>query len=87
MDDAAIRDIVVRLSRPHPSGGKVIERAAIVAEGEGAAEVVDWIIGRAGQGEATSPGRAGGLHGARLAGSARSDGPPLRYILPAGALD
>jgi hypothetical protein len=87
MDDAAIRDIVVRLSRPHPSGGKVIERAAIVAEGDSAAEVVDWIIGRAGQGEATSPPRAGGLHGARLADSARNDGTPLRYILPAGALE
>jgi hypothetical protein len=64
MEDAAIRDIVVRLSRPHLSGGKVIERAAIVAEGAAAADVVDWIIGRAG-----------------------SDGPPRRYILPAGALD
>jgi hypothetical protein len=87
MEDAAIRDIVVRLSRPHASGGKVIERAAIVAEGAAAADVVDWIIGRAGQGESAGPRRAGGLHGARLADSAGSDGPPRRYILPAGALD
>jgi hypothetical protein len=87
MDDASIRAIVVRLARPHPSGGKVIERAAILAEGDGATEVVDWIIGRAGHGEAAGPARSGGLHGARLAGPVRSAGPPLRYILPAGALD
>jgi hypothetical protein len=85
MDDAAIRDVVVRLARPHPSGGKVIERAAILAEGEGATDVVDWIIGRDGRGEAASTaGRSGGLHGA---GGDRTDRPPLRYILPAGALD
>ena len=66
MDDASIRAIVARLARPHPSGGKVIERAAIVAEGDSATEVVDWIIGRAGRGEAAGPARAGGLHGARF---------------------
>lgn len=87
MDDASIRAIVVRLARPHPSGGEVIERAAIVAEGGSATEVVDWIIARAGHGEATRPAPAGGLHGARLAGTVRTDDPPLRYILPAGVLD
>jgi hypothetical protein len=87
MDDASIHAIVARLARPHPSGGKVIERAAIVAEGDSATEVVDWIIGRAGHGEAAGPARAGGLHGARFAGTVRNDGPPLRYILPAGVLD
>ena len=87
-DDTAIRELVVRLSRPHPSGGKVIERAAILAEGAGAADVVAWILGHDGQGELTvAPSRERGLHGARLAGSGRSDDPPLRYILPAGALD
>ena len=87
MDDASIRAIVARLARPHPSGGRVIERAAIVAEGDSATEVVDWIIGRAGRGEAAVPARAGGLHGARFAGTVRKDGPPLRDILPAGVLD
>jgi len=86
-DDAAIRAIVARLARPHPSGGKVIERAAILAEGDNAGEVVDWILGRAGRSEAAAPARAGGLHGARFAGTERRDGPPLRYILPAGVLD
>ena len=87
MDDASIRAIVVRLARPHPSGGKVIERAAIMAEGGSATEVVDWIIARAGHGEAAGPARSGGLHGARPAGTVPKAGPPLRYILPAGALD
>lgn len=87
VDDAAIRAIVARLARPHPSGGKVIERAAIVAEGDSAGQVVDWILGRAGRSEAAAPARGGGLHGARFAGTAREDGPPLRYILPAGVLD
>ena len=31
--DEAIRAVVTRLSRPHASGGAVIERAAILAEG------------------------------------------------------
>jgi hypothetical protein len=87
MDDAEIRDLVVRLARPHPSGGKVIERAAILAAGPGSGDVVDWITRRDGQGETASAGRSGGLHGGRLAGAGRTDGPPLRYILPAGALD
>jgi hypothetical protein len=87
MEDAMIRDLVARLSRPHPSGGKVIERAAILAAGAGSDEVVQWIVRRDGQAETAGAGRAGGLHGGRLAGTGRSDGPPLRYVLPAGALD
>jgi len=87
MDDTAIRELVGRLARPHASGGKVIERAAILAEGEGADEIVAWIIGRDGEPVAALAGRAGGLHGGRLAGTGRADGPPLRYVLPAGALD
>ena len=86
-DDTAIRELVARLSRPHPSGGTVIERAAILASGESAGDVVAWILGRDGEGEVAGASRTGGLHGGRLAGTGRSDGPPLRYILPAGALD
>jgi hypothetical protein len=85
MEDDVIRDLVVRLARPHPSGGKVIERAAILASGEGAGDIVDWIVRRAGLAEtAVVTGRGGGLHAAR---HAATGGPPLRYILPAGALD
>jgi hypothetical protein len=86
--DEAIRAIVTRLSRPHPSGGAVIERAAIVAEGADATAIVRWILAHAGQPETSTPrATAGGLHGARLSGGAGAEGgPPRRYILPAGAL-
>src|SRR5215211_4130842 len=86
--DDAIRAVVVRLSRPHASGGDVIERAAILAEGGDAAAIVAWIIAHAGEPEATAPrASSGGLHGARLshAPGAASD-TPRRYVLPAGAL-
>ncbi len=86
-DDEAIRDLVIRLSRPHRSGGKVIERAAILAEGAAAAGVVDWIVRRSGVPETAVTGRATGLHGGRLAGEGVSNGAPLRYVLPAGAID
>ena len=86
MDDAAIAQLVARLSRPHPSGGKVIERAAILAEGPSSAAVIAWIVSRAGQGESATAARSGGLHGDRAA-AARPDSPPQRYILPAGLVD
>jgi hypothetical protein len=83
----AIRAVVKRLSRPHPSGGDVIERAAILAEGAVSVPIVEWIIAHAGVPETAAPAATRGLHGGRLtngpAGSAR---PPLRYVLPAGAL-
>ena len=81
MDDAASRDLMVRLSRPHPSGGRVLERAAILAEGPASAGVVDWIVGRAAT--ANGPRRPQRRSHRR---HRRTDGPPLRYILVAGAL-
>lgn len=88
MDDEAIRDLVTRLARPHASGGKVIERAAILAEGADFAAVIAWIEARAGRPEAAvSPAASHGLHGTRLNGTgAGQDRPPLRFVLPAGAL-
>jgi hypothetical protein len=86
--DAAIRAVVTRLSRPHASGGDVIERAAILAEGADAAAIVDWILAHAGQPEAPArEAAARGLHGGRLSGGAGAEGaPPRRYVLPVGAL-
>lgn len=82
--DDAIRAVVRRLSRPHASGGVVIERAAIVAQGADATTIVAWIMARGGQPEAAVPvGSTRGLHGARLSGSG---GIPRRYVLPADAL-
>jgi hypothetical protein len=89
VDDDAIRLLLKRLARAHPSGGTVIERAAIVAEGTGSEAVLGWIVAHGGQAEATvvTPARRG-LHGSDLRATGGS-GPavPSRYILPAGALD
>lgn len=84
MEDEAIRTLVTRLSRAHPSGGEVIERAAILAEGADFDAVVGWIIAHEGRPEAAAPASTGGgLHGSRVAQPARA---PARYVLPAGAL-
>jgi hypothetical protein len=85
-DDSAIRAVVERLARRHPSGGVVIERAAILAEGADCAAVVAWITARGGVAEAAvTSAKGGGLHGPRLSDRA-SHSPPARYVLPAGAL-
>ena len=43
-DEDAIRALVSRLSRPHKSGGVVIERAALLAEGSAATAAIAWIV-------------------------------------------
>ena len=85
MDDDTIRTLVTRLSRPHRSGGEVIERAAILAEGADSTEVLSWILAHAGEPEDQTPVASGrGLHSARHSDGA--DRIPLRYVLPPGAL-
>ena len=80
----AIRALVTRLARTHPSGGKVIERAAILAAGANMEQVMSWIAAHAGQPETTAPAKVNrGLHASRTAGVP----PPQRYVLPAEALD
>ena len=88
MDDLEINELVTRLSRPHPSGGVVIERAAILAAGADSPAVIDWIIAHAGMPDTavrTVQGR--GLHGSRM-NDEGSSAPqqPLRFVLPAGSL-
>src|SRR5436190_14802678 len=76
--DDAIRALLVRLSRPDPSGGKVIERAGVLASG------ADVEAAHAGQREtAPSAGSPRGLHGSRV----EVVHSPRRYVLPADALD
>jgi hypothetical protein len=89
MDDDAIRVVVTRLARAHSSGGMVIERAAIVAEGTGSADVLKWITAHGGQPEAMSETAVRrGLHGSRLQDSGGFEQrTPSRFVLPAGALD
>lgn len=79
---------MTRLSRPHASGGKVIERAAVLAEGGRSAAVLAWIAAHGAVAELASPvAAARGLHSSRL-DSSSSTGPrePQRYVLPPGAL-
>jgi hypothetical protein len=85
--DDAIRAVVARLARPHRSGGSVIERAAILAEGQQSAAILEWIIGHAGEPEVTvsaTPSR--GLYGTGFGGGDTAARGPARYVLPAGAL-
>ncbi|MGA2163924.1 MAG: hypothetical protein ABSH36_05580 [Solirubrobacteraceae bacterium] len=86
--DAEIRAIVKRLARPHSSGGEVIERAAILAEGADFAAVMEWITAHAGIPETqVAKASSHGLHGSRLSYSGRAEPrAPLRFVLPAGAL-
>jgi hypothetical protein len=89
VDEDAIRSVVIRLARADPSGGTVIERAAIVAEGADSEAVMRWIVAHGGKPEAqvkTSSRR--GLHGSRLHdGGESAPRTASRFVLPAGALD
>jgi hypothetical protein len=87
MDDDEIRSVVRGLSRPHPSGGEVIERAAILAAGGDFQGIMAWIVAHDGQAEAAVPAAPkGGLHGSRLEYRIGGDvPPPARFVLPAGA--
>jgi len=89
VDDDAIRVLVTRLGRTHPSGGTVIERAAILAEGSASADVLTWIVAHGGEPEATVARSATrhGIHGSLHDTSGTKAPPPSRFVLPAGALD
>ena len=87
LTDDGIRAVVARLARPHRSGGAVIERAAILAEGDRSAEILDWIVGHAGEPEiAASAGPPRGLYGTGFGGGVTAPRGPARYVLPAGVL-
>src|SRR5688572_28285667 len=74
MDDEGIRKLVARLSRPHRSGGDVIERAAIMAEGADFDAVVAWIVAYDGEPESAKAPKGGGrgLHGLRMTETAEA---------------
>jgi hypothetical protein len=87
IDEETIRIVVRRLSRRHPSGGEVIERAAIIAEADSAA-ILAWVTAHDGRPEApASPNSGRGLHSGRLDGSHDvGSSTPRRYVLPRGTL-
>jgi enterochelin esterase-like enzyme len=87
VDDLEINELVTRLSRPHSSGGVVIERAAILAAGADFPAVMHWITAHAGTPDTiVTPARSRGLHGGRL-NDGTAPPAPLRFVLPAGALN
>ena len=85
MDDDAILTLVRRLARPHASGGAVIERAAILADGSDFASVIAWIAEHDGEPEAgLAPVSTHGLHGSRLGFNGRFGFPQHRVSLSVG---
>jgi hypothetical protein len=77
--------LVKRLARPHASGGMVIERSVILAEGAHSAAILSWISEHDGVADSTVPSTRGhGLHGSR-ANAQRQDAPARRFVLPARA--
>jgi hypothetical protein len=86
IDDLEINALLRRLSRPHSSGGVVVERAAILAAGADFSAVMDWITAHAGAADTAVPvTRNRGLHGSRIDGDSAARA-PVRFVLPAGAL-
>jgi hypothetical protein len=84
IDEDGIRELLTRLGRRHPSGGVVVERAAILASGADCTAVVDWILAHAGQPEVVAaPKPRGGLYGGRVT---ERESAPRRYVLAAGSL-
>jgi hypothetical protein len=85
----AIGAVVKRLARPHASGGMVVERSVIMAEGTSSAEILSWISDHDGVADFTVTAvRSKGLHGSRIdAHAAPKDAPARRFVLPARAFD
>jgi hypothetical protein len=87
IDEKAIRAVVTRLSRQHPSVGRIIEHAAVVAEGLDSKTILDWTTSHHGEPEARpAEPSAGGLHRGHRDGSRPPiASTPRRYVLPPGA--
>jgi hypothetical protein len=77
--------LVRRLARPHASGGMVIERSVILAEGANSTAILTWISEHDGIADSTAPTTRGhGLHGSRANAPLQAE-PARRYVLPARA--
>jgi hypothetical protein len=89
MTTDAIGAVVRRLSRPHASGGMVIERSAILAEGADSAAILTWISDHDGVADSTvATSRSTGLHGMREStGAGQQASPARRFVLPARVFD
>jgi hypothetical protein len=82
-----IRVLLARLGRPDRSGGTVIERAALLAEGADFDATIAWILAHGGQPEARAiAAPQGGMYGRKADGSGAGSQTPRRFVLPPGAL-
>jgi hypothetical protein len=83
-DEIAV--LVKRLARPHPSGGTVIDRPVILAEGTHSRAILAWIADHGGAPDSTLPRPPSkGLHSQSSAAGEGPAAPARRYILPAHA--
>lgn len=83
--DDAIRGLVTRLARPGPGGRRVIERAAIMAEGSTAPAILDWLAAASWEPEDMPADKtSSGLHGRRGESERGRTRPqaPRRYVSP-----
>jgi hypothetical protein len=89
IDEVAIDHIVRRLARPAPTGGHVIERAAVLAEGPNFAVIEAWILEHGGEPEVPRDDSSGGMGAHLFSGRSsriRDEVVPVRYLLPPDAL-
>ncbi len=88
MEPEEIRTLVTRIARRNKKGGATVERATLLAEGSDVEAIEAWIVGAGGTPESAVVASGGGLHAARdNARDAARMSPPVRYVLPPGALD
>jgi hypothetical protein len=84
----AIAVLVKRLARPHPSGGTMIDRPVILAEGARSAAILSWIAEHGGAPDSTPPiPQSKGVHNRSPATGGRQAAQTRRYILPAHAFN
>jgi hypothetical protein len=88
IDERTIQQTVARLARPNRSGGHAVERAALLAEGSDFEAIEAWILQRGGAPQmlVDATPTTSGLHGPRPDAARSATGPPVRYVIPAGAL-
>lgn len=86
-DSEDLRVLIARLARPHRSGGRVVERASLLASGADFGAALAWIEAHGGKPEPLAPPKvARGVHGGRPSSMAPGEPAPLRFILPSAAL-
>jgi hypothetical protein len=88
MDDSEIKTLVKRIARRSSKGGATVERATLLAEGSDVEAIEAWVLRAGGTAEYPAAAKGAGLYADRVTErEASRTPPPLRYVLPPGALD